>query len=100
MNGPEDAVAVGGGPGDPGASGWGAVVKAGGPAQVASSGPKAVKVTMPVGAAAPLVPVTVAVSVIDPPTVTVGVAWVATVATGATTTDASEGSSQAVVPGA
>ena len=65
-------VAVGGGPP---ASVRLALVKMTGPAQVASSGPKRVNVTVPVGdgaGAAP--PVTVATSEIGLPMVTVGVA--------------------------
>ena len=48
-----------------------------GPAHVASSGPKTVKVTVPRGAGAPVVPMTVAVSEMVPPTAAVGVACVA-----------------------
>ena len=93
MNGAE--VAVGGGPP---ASGRLTLVKIGAPAQVALSGPKAVKVTVPVGAGAGAgAPVTVAVSVIEPPMVTVGVAWVAIVATAGLTTDDSLGSLQRLV---
>ena len=72
-----------------------------GPAQVASLGPKTVKVTVPVGAGAgggP--PVTVAVSEMGLPMVTVGVAWVTMVATDWVTTDVSLASLQAdVMPG-
>ena len=58
-------------------------------------------VTKPVGAGAgPPAPVTVAVSEMGLPMVTVGVAWVAMVATGgAMTTDVSFGSPQALVRG-
>ena len=63
------AVAVGGGPAGP--SGRAALVKMAAPAQVASFGPKTVKVTVPVGAGAGAgAPVTVAVSVMGLPMVT------------------------------
>ena len=96
MNG-DAAVAVGGGPGAPGVRGWAGLVKAGGPAQVALSGPKTLKVTVPVGAGAPVDPVTVAVSEIGLPITAVGVAWVARVAPACPTTDVSLAALQAVV---
>ena len=78
-------LAVGGGPPP---SGWAALVKMAGSAQVASLGPKRVKVTVPVGVGAgAAAPVTVAVSEMGLPMVTVGVAWVAMVATAWLTTD-------------
>ena len=97
VNGPESAVAVGGGPGAPGVRGWAGLVKAGGPEQTASSGPKTVNVTVPVGEGPLADPVTVAVSEIAPPTTAVGVAWVAMVARAWTTTDVSDGSPQALL---
>ena len=73
-------------------------MKIGAPAQVALLGPKRVKVTVPVGVGAGAgAPVTVAVSEIGLPTVTVGVAWVAMVATAWLTTDVSLASLQADV---
>ena len=90
-------VAVGGGPP---LSGRSALVKTAGPAQVASLGPKTVKVTVPVGVGAGAgAPVTVAVSVMEPPKGTVGVAWVTMVATAWMTTDVSLASLQALVTG-
>ena len=91
-------VAVGGGPP---ARGWFALVKVGGPVQMASSGPNAVKVTVPVGAGAGAgPPVTVAASEMEPPMATVGVACVAMVAGGAgATTDDSSGEPQELVSG-
>ena len=74
-------------------------MNAGGPAQVASSGPKAVKVTVPVGAAAPPMPVTVAASEIGVPRGAVGVAIVTIRADPWVTTDVSLASLQAVVTG-
>ena len=66
--------------------------------QVALLGPKRVKVTVPVGVGAGAgAPVTVAVSEIGLPMVTVGVAWVAIVATAWVTTDDSLASLQAEV---
>ena len=95
VNGAE--VAVGGGPPP---SGRPALVKMAGPAQVASFGPKRVKVTVPVGGGAGAgAPVTVAVSVMGLPMVTVGVAWVVMVATAGVKTTVSVGSPQAVVAG-
>ena len=90
--GPE--FAVGGGPP---ASGTAALVKIGAPVQVGLFGPKRVNTTVPVGAGAPGVPVTVAVSEMGLPTVTgviadvtmVGVAWL--------TTDASLGAPHGLV---
>ena len=71
MNGSEVTVA-----GGPPANGR-VLVKIGAPVQVGLSGPKTAKVTVPVGAGAGAgLPVTVAVSEIGLPTVTVGVAWV------------------------
>ena len=67
VNGPDAAVAVGGGPGVPGARGWAPLVNTGGPEQVASFGPNRVKVTVPVGDGAPVAPVTVAVSAMGLP---------------------------------
>src|SRR5947209_6377710 len=72
VNGLDVAVAVGGPP----ERGWAALVKTGVPVQVALLGPKAVKVTVPVGVGPPGLPVTLAVSVMDWPRVTVGVAEV------------------------
>ena len=93
VNGPE--VAVGGGPP---ARGWAALVKIGAPAQVALFGPNRVKTTVPVGAGAGAgPPVTVAMSEIGLPMVTVGVAEVTMVATGWVTTDVSLASLQALV---
>ena len=87
-------VAVGGGPPP---SGRLALVKIGAPVQVGLS--KRVKVTVPVGAGAAGSPVTVAVSVIGLPTVTVGVARVAMATAAWLTVDSSLGSLQAVVSG-
>ena len=93
MNGPE--LAVGGGPP---ARGWAALVKIGAPVQVALFGPKRVKTTVPVGAGAGAgQPVTVAVSEIGLPMVTVGVAEVAMVATPGLTTEVSLASLQELV---
>ena len=88
-------VAVGGGPPP---SGRVALVKITGPAQVASSGPYRVNVTVPVGVGAGAAPpVTVATSEIGLPMVTAGVAWV-TMATGPwLTTDVSLASLQRLV---
>ena len=73
-----------------------ASVKIGAPVQVGLFGPNRVKVTVPVGVGAGAgAPVTVAVSVIGLPMVTVGVAWVAIVATAWVTTDDSLASLQA-----
>ena len=52
----------------------GPLSKTAGPAQVGSPGPKTVKVTVPVGAGAPVDPVTVAVSAIGVPITAAGVA--------------------------
>jgi hypothetical protein len=76
-----------------------ALVKMGGPAQVASLGPKTVNVTVPVGAGALGAPVTEATSVMEPPRGTVGVAWVTTVGGTWVTTEVSLASLQAVVTG-
>ena len=90
-------VAVGGGPPARGCAG---LVKIGAPVQVALSGPKTVKTTVPVGGGAGAgAPVTVAVSVMGLPMVTVGVAWVVMVATAGVKTTVSVGSPQAVVAG-
>ena len=75
MNGPEAAVDVGGTSGAPATSDW-AALNAGAPEQAASSGPKARKVTVPVGTSTPT-PVTVAVSEMGLPRVAAGVAVVA-----------------------
>ena len=76
-------------------------MKIGAPVQVGLFGPKTVNVTVPVGAGAGAgPPVTVAVSVIEPPTVTVGVAWVAMVATAWLTTEVSLASLQELVTAA
>ena len=86
--------------GAPGTNGWAALVKIAGPAQVASSGPNRVKVTVPVGSGAGAgAPVTVAVSEIGLPMVTWGVAWVTMVATAWMTTDVSLASLQALETG-
>ena len=86
--------------GGPPASVCGALVKGAGPAQVASSGPKAVKVTVPEGAGAGAgAPVTVARSEMGPPSWAEEVAWVAMVATACPTTDVSLASLQALVTG-
>ena len=79
-------------------SGWPALVKIGAPVQVALSGPKRVKVTVPVGAGAgAAAPVTTAVSEMGLPSWADGVAWVAMVATAWLTTDVSLTSLQALV---
>ena len=71
--------------GDPPSSGRPALVKIGGPEQVASSGPKRVKVTVPLGVGIGGGPAkTVAVSEMGPPRGAVGVALV--VMTASTTT--------------
>ena len=77
VNGPDAAVAVGGGPRVAGTTAWGALTNAGAPAQVASSGPKAVNVTVPVGVGRRPTPVTTAVSEMGLPSWAVGVAVVA-----------------------
>ncbi len=93
VNGAEVAVGAG-----PPASGWPALVKIGAPAQVALSGPKRVKVTVPVGAGAgAAAPVTMAVSEMGLPSWADGVAWVAKVAAAWPTTDVSLTSLQALV---
>ena len=93
MNGPE--LAVGGGPP---ARGWAALVKIGAPVQVALSGPKRVKTTVPVGGGAGAgPPLTVAVSEIGLPMATVGVAEVTIVATDWATTDVSLAALQGLV---
>ena len=94
MNGPELAVAVGGAPG---VSGCAALVKTGAPVQVALSGPKTVKTTVPVGVGPPGAPVTVAVSEIGLPIVTGPSAWVTMVGVAGATTDDSLASLQALV---
>ena len=81
--------------GGPPLSGWAALVKIGGPAQVASLGPKTVKVTVPVAAGALAGTVTVAVSVMGWPSGTVGVAEVTIVGVTWVTTDVSLASLQA-----
>ena len=65
------------------------------PEQVASFGPKTVKVIVPVG---PTPPASVAWSEIVPPAVACGVALVVTVGEAFVTTTASAGSAQAVGP--
>jgi hypothetical protein len=62
-------------------------------------GPNALNVTVPVGAGPPPAPVTLAVSLIEPPSVAVGVACVVIPAVGAVTTLDSLGSLHAVVAG-
>ncbi len=72
-------------------------MKTAGPAQVASSGPYRLKVTVPVGAGAGTgPPVTVATSDIGAPRAAPAVAWVAMVTLDWVTTDVSFGSPQAV----
>ena len=66
------------------------------PAQVASSGPKRVKVTVPVGAGSPASPVTVAVSLMGLPMVTGVSAWVTIVGRAVAKVTVSSGSPQAV----
>ena len=93
MNGPE--LAVGGGPPP---RGWAALVKMAAPVQVALSGPNRVKTTVPVGAGAGAgPPLTVAVSEMGLPMVTVGVAGVTIVATDWATTDVSLAALQGLV---
>ena len=90
-------MAVGGGPGAPGARGWGPLLKATGPAQETSFGPKAENVTVPVGDGAPAAPVTVAVSEIVLPTTAVNFARVAMATVAWVTTDVSLAALQALV---
>src|SRR5436190_325240 len=80
------AVAVGGPP----ESGWAGLVNTGAPAQVALLGPKAVKVTVPVGAGEPALPVTMAVSEMGAPKAAVGVAVVTMVGAACNTVVTSE----------
>jgi hypothetical protein len=89
--------------GGPPPSGRAALVKIGAPVHVGSSGPKTVKVTVPVGTAAGAgLPVTKAVSEIGLPTVTAGVASVSTLAppTNRVTTVVSFGALQGLATGA
>ena len=83
--------------GGPPARGWAGLVKSAAPAQVRSSGPKTVNVTVPVGAGAPPGPLTVAVSEIGLPIVTGPIAWVTMVGVPGATTEDSLASLQALV---
>ena len=97
MNG-SDVVVTGGPP----PRGRAALVKIGAPVHVGLSGPKRVKVTVPVGGGAGAAPaVTNAVSVMGLPSGAVGVAWVVTMPPSTTwvTTDVSSASLQALVTG-
>ena len=96
VNGSDVAATAGGAGGGP-PRGRLALVKIDGLAQVGSSGPNRVKVTVPVGSGAAGSPVTVATSEIGLPMVTTGVAWVTMVATAWATTDVSLASLQALV---
>ncbi len=96
MNAPESTVDCGGGPGTAFRIGWGPLSNAAGPRQETSFGPKAVKVTVPLGAPEPVTPVMVASSEIGPPITAVGVAWVAMATAPWTTMDVSLASLQAL----
>ena len=98
MNGPDVAVDVRvSGPGGSGVSGCGPLSKTGAAAQPTSSGPKTVKVTVPMGAGPSRIPTMLAVSEIGLPMMTFCVASVSRPTPARVTTEVSLASLQALV---